>query len=153
MAQKTLRPSDMAAIVGVIDPDAYAAGTYTTGWISMSDFQSIMAVVSVGDMGASATIDAKLEQASDGTGTGAKDVNNGAMTQLTQVGPDSNKQVAIQCYAEDLDLANEFTHARLSVTVAVAASDMSAIVVGSAPRYAPASENDLTSVAEIVTAG
>ncbi len=148
---KTLNPTDLCAVVGVIDPDAYAAGTVTTGWIDMAMFQSIMATIMAGTLGASATLDAKLEQATDSSGTGAKDVTGAAITQLTQAGTDSDKQAIIQCHAEDLDIANDFTHARLSMTVAVATSDCGAIVIGLSPRYAPASDNDASTVDEIVT--
>jgi hypothetical protein len=148
---KTLPPSDRVAVVGVIDPDANGAATYTTDWISMSDFQSLMGVVMAGTLGASATLDAKFEQASDSSGTGAKDVTSAAITQLTQAGTDSDKQAVINLNAEDLDLANEFTHARLSMTVGTATSDCSAIVLGLDARYAPASDNDASTVDEIVT--
>ena len=148
---KTLNPSDLAAVVGMIDPDAYAANTYTTGWIDMNAFQSIMAVVMAGTLGASATVDAKFEQASDGTGTGAKDVSGSDITQLTKAGSDDDKQAVIQCNGEDLDLVGGFTHVRLSVTVGTATSDCGAIVLGVDPRYVPASASDLASVAEIVT--
>ena len=148
---KTLNPSQLAAVVGAIDPDALAAATYTTGWISMSDFQSIMAVVMVGTLGASATVDAKLEQATDASGTGAKDVAGSDITQLTEAGSDDDKQVVIECNAEDLDIALDFTHVRLSVTIGAATSDAGAVVLGMSPRYAPASDNDTATVSEIVT--
>lgn len=145
-----LRPSDRAAVVGVIDPDAYTANTYTTGWIAMADFERIMAIVMAGDLGTSATVDAKIEQATDGSGTGAKDVSGKAITQLTQAGTDSNKQAIINMRAEELDVANGFTHVRLSMTVATATSDAGAIVLGFDAREMPASDNDLSSVDEIV---
>ena len=151
MAQKMLLPSDLAAIVGVIDPDLNAAGTVTTGWINMADFASVMGIVMAGALGSSATLDAKFEQASDGSGTGAKDVAGAAITQLTDGGSDSDKQAIVQLYAEDLDLAGGFTHVRLSMTVATASSDSAAVVIGMGPRYAPASDHDLASVAEIVS--
>lgn len=147
---KTQLPSDRVAVVGVIDPDANAAGTLTTGWISMSDFQSVMAVVQAGTLGSNATIDAKLEQASDASGTGAKDIEGAAITQLTKAGGDDDKQAVIYCNGEDLDLKNDFSHVRLSMTIGTANSDSSAIVLGLDPRYAPASNGDLASVAEIV---
>ncbi|MBL3704613.1 hypothetical protein GI582_18100 [Sulfitobacter sp. BDSS02] len=147
---KTQLPSDRVAVVGVIDPDANAAGTLTTGWISMSDFQSVMAVVQAGTLGSNATIDAKLEQASDASGTGAKDIEGAAITQLTKAGGDDDKQAVIYCNGEDLDLKNNFSHVRLSMTIGTANSDSSAIVLGLDPRYAPASNGDLASVAEIV---
>ena len=151
MAQKTLRPTDQVAVVGVIDPDAYAADTYTSGWIDMADFNRIMAVVRAGDLGTSATLDAKLEQASDSSGTGAKDITGAAITQLTQAGTDSNKQAIINAWAEDLDRANGFTHVRLSMTVGTATSDAGAIVFGFDRRYGSASDGDLASVDEIVS--
>lgn len=150
MAQKSLNPSQIAAVVGVIDPDAAGAGTQTTGWISMSAFQSIMAIVMAGTLGASATLDAKLEQAKDASGTGAKDVGGSNITQLVKA-TDDDKQAVIECWAEDLDIANDFTHVRLSLTVATATSDCGAVVLGLNPRYGPASNSDLASVAEIVT--
>ena len=151
MAQKTLNPSEIAAIVGAIDPDANTAATYTTGWIDMANFQSIMAIIMAGDLGTSATIDAKLEQATNGSGAGAKDVAGSDITQLTQAGTDSNKQAIIQCWAEDLDLTNEFTHVRLSLTVGAATSDCGAVVLGLNSRYGPASDYDASTVDEIVT--
>lgn len=151
MAQKSLNPSQLAAVVAAIDPDAASTGAQTTGWINMSDFQSIMAIVMAGELGASATLDAKLEQAQDASGTGAKDITGAAITQLTKAGTDDDKQAIIECWSEDLDLANDFTHVRLSMTVGTAASDCGAVVLGMGPRYAPASDRDAATVAEIVT--
>lgn len=37
------KPSELAAVVGNIDPDAYAASTVTTGWVSMRDFGTMLA--------------------------------------------------------------------------------------------------------------
>jgi hypothetical protein len=103
-----LNPSKRADVVGSIDPDAYAAGTYTTGWIDMSKFFSVLAVVMAGTLGASATLDAKIQQAQDSGGTGAKDISGLAITQLTQAGADSNKQALINVMQSDLDRANNF---------------------------------------------
>lgn len=151
MGNPNLLPTDKTAVVAAIDPDAYAAGTVTTGWIAMSAWDSIMAIVMAGDLGASATLDAKIEQATDGSGTGAKDVTGKAITQLTQAGTDSNKQAIINLYADELDIANSFTHARLSMTVATATSDAGAVVLGLVPRYGPASDSDASTVDEIVS--
>ena len=142
--------SELAGVVGVIDPDAYAAGTVTTGWIDASVFQQFMAVVQAGDLGTGATLDAKLEQATDSAGTGAKDITGKAITQLTQAGGDSNKQAVIAVNPGDLDLANDFTHFRLSVTIGTAASDAGAVVLGLNPRTGVAGDNDAATVAEIM---
>lgn len=150
IANSNLLPSQQAAIVGNIDPDAYAAGTVTTGWIDMADFEAIMAIVQAGDLGTNATLDAKLEQASDGSGTGAKDVTGKAITQLTEAGTDSNKQAVINLNGDELDVSNGFTHVRLSITLATATSDLGAIVLGFYPNYGPASDYDASTVDEIV---
>lgn len=143
-----LLPSQHAAVAGVIDPDSYSTGTQTTGWIDMQTFEAIMAVVQAGDLGTSATIDAKIEQATDGSGTDAKDVSDKAITQLTQAGGDSDKQAIVNVYADDLDTEGEFTHVRLSLSVGTASSDASALVLGFYPHYGPADEHHLASVAE-----
>ncbi|MEM6259684.1 MAG: hypothetical protein AAGI37_15500 [Planctomycetota bacterium] len=143
--------SEQVAIVGNIDPDAYAASTVTSGWISVADFYNFAAVIQAGTLGSSATVDAKLEQATDSSGTGAKDITSKAITQLTQAGTDSDKQAVINLKSDELDIANDFTHFRLSVTVATAASDVGGIVLGVNPRHAPASDNDASTVDEIVS--
>lgn len=145
-----LLPSDRCAVLGVIDPDVTTASTVTTGWIAAKDFLTFMAIVMAGTLGSSATLDAKIEQASDGSGTGAKDVDGKAITQLTQAGTDSDKQAIINLRADDLDVANGFTHFRLSMTVGTATSDAGAIVLGLDPVYGNASDNDAATVDEIV---
>lgn len=146
-----MKASEVAAVVGEIDPDAYATGTYTSGWINAADFDRYMATVEAGDLGTSATLDAKLEQAQDGSGTGAKDISGTDITQLTEAGGDSNKQAVINLNpAGDMDTANEFTHFRLSMTVGTAASDASGVVHGIGPVYGPASDHDASTVAEVV---
>lgn len=144
------KPSEMIGVVGNIDPDAYAAGTVTTGWIAAKDFQSFVAIVQAGALGASATLDALLQQASDSGGTGAKAITGKAITQLTQAGTDSNKQVLINLRPEELDVDNGFTHFRLSMTVATATSDAGGIVLGFVPVRGPATGVDAATVDEVV---
>lgn len=142
--------SDIVAVAAAIDPDVTAAGTVTSGWVDMAVFSKIMAVVFAGTLGASATVDAKLEQATDGSGTGAKDITGKAITQLTQADTDSDKQAIINCREDEMDKDNDFTHARLSITVAVATSDIGGVVLGLHPDYDLASANDASTVDEIV---
>ena len=143
-------PSERVVPADVIDPDNAATGTYTTGWVDMSTFQSILAVIQAGALGTSATVDAKLEQAKDDSGTGAKDVSGKSITQLTDGNSDSDKQALINAKAEDLDVQNDFSHVRLSLTVGTAASDVAAVLLGLDPRYGPADLHEASSVAEIV---
>lgn len=143
-------PSERAAVLGVIDPDANAAGALTSDWGDLTLFESAMAIVMAGTLGASATLDAKLQQATDSSGTGAKDITGKSITQLTQAGTDSDKQAIINVRAEELDLDNGFTHVAIVMTTATATSDSGAILLGFNPRSGPASDNDLASVDEIV---
>ena len=143
-------PSEKVAIGATIDPDATVASTVVSDYMSMADFESAMAIIMAGTLGASATLDAKLVQATDSSGTGVKDITGKAITQLTQAGTDSDKQAIINCRAEELDIANDFNHIAISLTVATATSDVSAILLGLNARVNPASDNDLASVDEFV---
>jgi hypothetical protein len=140
------KPNKKTTLVGIIDPDAYAAGAYSTGWVDMRKFNAIQAVVMAGTLGASATLDAKLEQASDGSGTGVKDITGKAITQLVKASNDDD-QAIILLRDDELDVANSFTHARLTMTVGTATSDAGAVVLGHYARYTPAA---LASVVEVV---
>lgn len=142
-------PSNEAVLAGIIDPDAYAASTVTSGWVSLVTYEAIQAIVMAGTLGSSATIDAKLEQASNSGGTGAKDITGKSITQLTQAGTDSDKQAIINCRSDELDVANGFTHVRLSMTIGTATSDAGGLILGHYARYQPAT--DLASVDEVVS--
>lgn len=133
--------SEQVAVVGIVPPDATAAGAVSSAWISMASYNDLMAIIFAGALGTNATVDAKLQQAKDSSGTGAKDVTGKAITQLTQAGTDkSNKQAIINMTAAELDRANAFTHVRLTVTVAVATSDVGAVLLAGAARYGPTTQ-------------
>jgi hypothetical protein len=127
--------SRVAPIVGIISPQSTNT-TVTSGWVSMADLAGFQAIVATGVLGASATVDAKLQQATDSGGTGAKDVTGKAITQLVKA-TDDNKQAVINCRADELDVNNSFTHVRLSITVGTAASLVSGLILGHVPRYDP----------------
>ena len=124
------KPSEAVAVLARLDPVSQGAATVATGWVAVKDYHRLLAVLMVGALGASATVDAKIQQASDGSGTGAKDLTTAkSITQLTPR-TDANKQVLINVEPDDLDLDNNFTHIRLSVTVATAACLIAALVLG-----------------------
>jgi hypothetical protein len=143
------KPSELVTPLAVIDPVSQAAGTVTTGWISAANYVSFLGKLSVGALGASATVDAKFQQATDSSGTGAKDVAGSAITQLTKAGTDDNKQVWINLRSDRLDKNNAFTHIRLSVTVATAACLIYAEVLGIGPYQDPGTP--VTTLDEVVT--
>lgn len=145
-----VRPSEAVALLGTIDPVSQGAGTVVSDWGNIGLFKKARGKICVGVLGASATVDAKLRQATDSSGSGAKDITGKAITQLTKAGSDDGKQVIIDLDAAELDVAGGFSYVAISVTVAVAASLIYAEVEGFEPRYGPASDNDLASVDEIV---
>jgi hypothetical protein len=144
-----LKPSDRASIVGAIDPVS-TSSTVTSGWIDAAKFNNFIAIVGVGVLGASATVDAKLQQATDSSGTGAKDITGKAITQFTKAGTDDAKQTLINLKQDDLDVANSFNYFRLSITDGTAASLVTGYVLGFDPRYGPATDFDATTVDEVV---
>ena len=148
MQNHNLPPSSRLGLVDVINPSSQAAGTATTGWISMASVGAVLAAIQVGALGASATVDAKFQQATSAAGAGAKDITGKAITQLTKAGTDDNKQVLMSVRAEDLDFNNGFTHVRLSMTVATAACLTSAMVFGMDGRYGEVAH--ATTVDEVV---
>lgn len=141
--------SEAAAVVGVVSPDALATGAISTAWIPVNNFENFQAIVLAGVLGASATLAGKLEQATDAAGAGAKDITGKAITTLVKA-TDDNKQAVINLKPSELDKDNDFSHFRLTLTVGTAISDGGAVVMGQDPIFAPASDNDLASVAQIV---
>lgn len=142
-------PSERIAVVGTIDPDANAAGAVTSDYGDAGKFGSFMAIAQSGILGTAATLDLKLVQATDSSGTGVKDITGKALTQLVKASNDDD-QAIINVRAEELDVANGFAFVAMVHTVATATSDSSAILLGLDPRHGPASDFDLASVVEIV---
>lgn len=151
-------PSERAAVVGTIDPDAYTASDdtpQTSDWVDMSRFETLLAALMTGTVAATVSITAKLEQATSAAGAGAKDITGKSITTLSAAA-DSDKQVLINLRGEEMDVTNGFRYARLSVTISdsaspdAAAADFGAVLLGFDPRYGPAQDYDLASVDEIV---
>ena len=141
--------SELLAILATLDPASVAVGTVTTGWISAGNHHALLAVIQTGVLGASATLDAKLQQATDASGTGAKDITGRALTQIVKASGD-NKQALINLKPEELDTVNGYGFVRLSLTVGTAASQASAQLLGVNPRYASADASNQAAVVQIV---
>lgn len=140
-----VKPSDRAVLQAVINPQS-ATTAKSTGYVDMGKAGSIQALVLVGTIASTGTVDAKLEQATTDGGT-PKDVTGKAITQLTQAGTDSDKQAIINCQSEDLDVANGYRWVRLTITPATAAALISGAILAHDHRYTPA---DATTVDEVV---
>ena len=141
--------SELLAILATLDPSSQAAGTATTGWISAANHHGLLAIVQTGVMGTGATLDAKVQQAQDASGTAAKDIAGKSITQIVKASGD-NKQALINVKPEELDTVNGFGFVRLSVTVGVAASQTAAQVLGINGRELPANTANQAAVVQIV---
>ena len=143
------KASEMLAILATIDPASQSAGSATTGWVSVANHHGLLAVVQTGVLGTLATVDAKLQQATDSSGAGAKDVAGRAITQIVKATGD-NKQALINLKPEDLDTVNGFGFVRVALTVGVAASITGAQLLGVNPRFAPADTGNQAAVVQVV---
>lgn len=141
--------SEHLSVLATIDPVSAAPSTVTTNWVSASNFFAFLAIVGVGAMTATGTVDAKFQQATDNVGTGAKDVTGRAITQLLAAGG-NNRQVLVTMKAADLDVEGQFKFVRLSLTVGTAASLLNAILFGGFPRYRDAALFNQAGVAQVV---
>lgn len=141
--------SEKIAVLATLDSASVAASTVTSAYVSMANFHQLAALIKTGVLGASATIDAKLRQATDAAGTGVKDITGKAITQIVKATGD-NKQALIELHGAELDVNNGYSFVCLSVTVGVAASQLDATLIGSVPRFAPASASNQAGVLQIV---
>jgi hypothetical protein len=143
------KASEFLALLASINPSSQAAGSLTTGWISMANVRTLLAIVATGTLGASATVDASLTQAMDATGTGAKAITGKAITQVVAA-TGNNTQVLINLQAPELDVNNGFQFVELTLTVGVAASETAGFILGASARYEPASSLNQAGVTQIV---
>lgn len=138
------------AVAGVIDPDAYANGDLATAAIDMLKYSELMAIFIVGDIVSTGTIDGGVYYDTASGGSYASAVTGATITQLTQAGTDSNKQVIIRVSAAEVAAMTEGArYVKVKASLGTAGADFGLIVLGRVV-YSPASDYDLSSVDEIV---
>lgn len=133
-------PSENIGLLTNVDPVSQAPGANTPVWVPAAGYYQFLAIVQTGLLGTAATVYAKIQQAKNAAGLGAKDISGKALTQIVKASGD-NKQAMINLRAEQLDTANGFTHIGILLTVGAAASAVGAMLLGFGPRYAPPSDN------------
>ena len=141
----SLKPSQRIALAATIDPQSSNADQ-STGWIPAALFHKLMATVKVGAIGNGGLVDAKFQQAQDANGTGVKDVTTAVMATMNA----ASQQSVINCKMGELDINNGFNFVRLTVTPSVAASFISADVLGVDQHYGFASDSNAASVVQVV---
>ncbi len=142
--------SELISVLATLDPTSQVVGTVSTGWISAGNHHNLLVLVQSGVLGTGATLDAKIQQATDVSGSGVKDLPGKSIAQLTQAGNSSAKQALINLRPEDLDVNNGYAFIRLSLTVGVAASLTAVQVLGLNPRFAPGEVNNQPAVVQVV---
>jgi hypothetical protein len=152
--QANTRYSDQVAVLASIDPASVAPSTVVSAWVSVANYHRVAAYLKTGAMTATSTINASLQQATNSSGAGAKAINftSGSPCQIAQLlaASNSDEQVILECKVDDLDANNGYCYVALSVTVAAAASILSADVLGVNPRFGPASAGNNASVVQVV---
>ena len=140
--------SESLAVIGVIDPKSYDAETVYTTAIEMNRVNQLIAIVSIGAVAGSGTVDFALQQSLTSGGSYTTIDDGVTPKSMTTVTSDDNKQVIISLDASEIGTAKPFVKGNL--TVAVAAAVVGVVILGSTARYDPASEFDLSSVIEII---
>ncbi|MDP1026388.1 hypothetical protein Q5H91_04120 [Sphingomonas sp. KR1UV-12] len=146
---KNLNLSSRIGVIGSISPRSAGVGTLTTPWLDMQSLFTVMAVLAIGAFGANATVDAQIEQATDGNGAGAKPVPGSQITQLVAAGG-NDRQAQIDLRQEDFDKNAGYRFFRLSVTVGGAATLLAASLVGADFRQGTGTRNVAASVAQTI---
>ena len=141
------RLAEKLAIAGVVDPDANAAGTFYTDAVDMADFNEVMLIFLLGiGVTTGSHVLSATEEAASGTGTGSVAISGKAAGALTTGNNDG--QAIVNVSASELQQGFRYVYGRLVQTTAGA--DSAVVAIGGEPRFHPASDFDLASVAEIV---
>lgn len=119
-----------------IDPASYTTAQ-STGWVAAEGHMRYAALIQVGAIASTGTFNAKLEAATSAAGAGAADITGKAITQLSDTG--DNQLLMIDLSADEI---SGYSHIRLTLTPATAATIVGAVLVGYSPRYAPVSQTN-----------
>ena len=132
----TERFSEGADPISAIEPQSVNATTVnSTVYGDMQRYHRAVAILHVGAIGDTITVDFQIEQATASDGTGAKAITDKSITQLTT--ENDNAIVVIELRSDELDSENGFTFAGIEVTTANGAVILSAVLYGIVPRYSP----------------
>ncbi len=138
--------AEALAILSTIDPGTVNSTPKVGDWVPVKNYQKLLAVFLLGDIAAE-TIDCSVQEATDGSGTGAQAYK--AATQLAAHATNNdNKQIVIEIDCSKVSAG--FTHvAPRMVTGGATGGPGAAVILGVVNRYDPASDGDLATVVEI----
>ena len=125
----------------ILEPVAGAATT-NTSYLDAGNGFNMLCLVSAGTVGTSVNV--KIQQATDSSGTGVKDITGLAITALTGAG-----SALINIVPSDLDTDNGFTHVRANVITVGASTVVGVQLMSLDQRYEEASQG--TNIDEVIS--
>lgn len=139
---------DVAALASVA-PTSQAASTVVLGPVNSYLWRRLVAVLHLGALGSSATVDSVVKTSATSGGSYAALNPNVA---ITTVSAGAENVVFVEVKAETIQATGTGPWVEFTITVATAASITSAILYGVVPRYEPASDYNETNVTQILVA-
>lgn len=144
--------SEEWAVVGVVDPDAYAAGQQLTAAIDMSQYEQVAAVLLLGDRSAGVSVDLAFHSSATSGGSYSA-ISGKSIAQIADESPlsgASNKQVILNLRGSEVTSNNQYVKAVLTLALSPTANTDVAVIVFGRARHLPADDNDISSVKEVV---
>lgn len=138
----TAQIGEELGIIGTIDPQSVAATSKQSAWIDVAKYPRLAAIVMVGARDGNIT--AKIEEATDSSGTGAQDLKT-----LTVIAA-ASKQAIVSAHHEELTLSTGYSHIRMDITTTGTANLISGLVLGGNARFKPVENHDATTVAQVL---
>ena len=142
----TAKFTELNEILAGLYPANKIPAAYNSAWASYASHQRGVYLVRVGVMAATATLDFKLQQATDSSGTGAKDISGKSITQLTQAGGDGSETCVVELRTAELDVDGGFDYVRGVLTVGTANVYCELIPIKFVAAYPPVSTSALAEV-------
>ncbi len=139
-------PHERAVVVGKIDPANANNSTVNTDYVDMSKFHEALFIFQLGSV--DNTVDCLVRESTNTSDGGGQTLSGKTATQL--VASDDNKIVMISVKSEEM--SNGYRYLRGRMTVGNGTTNIiGAIALGLRPRFAPASDDKLAAVAQIVS--
>ncbi len=140
--------SEHTGVVAKLNPASHSASAHNVGPVALNMGRRYVVLLKTGVLGASATVDVKI-QAAVGSGGTYADVPDMALAQIVKATGDG--KVAILEVSPEAIVARlpGRTHFRAVVTVGTAASLLDVTILSAHQRYSPAGDFDIEDVVEI----
>ena len=146
MSNDKRRLSDLIIPIGFIEPKTAAQASVESTWVDMEQEYQVLCVANVGVVGT--TLDLKLQQATDASGTSKKDITGKAIVQIST----DDEIVTIECSADEMDSANGFTFLAADLTTVGATTACSVMLFGGPQgRYQPSTSLSAQDIKQTIT--